>query len=173
LTALVQNAYGVRDYQISGGPRWIYSGRYDVVAKAEGSASRDQLLLMLQTLLEDRFKLTFHRETKDQPVYVLLIGKDGPKLRKSADDAKFSHTITGDKWTLSHMGMDGLAVRLGRELGRTVVDMTGLKGGYDFTLEWTRDLASPPNPDNLLVESDGPSLFKAVQEPLGLKLESR
>jgi uncharacterized protein (TIGR03435 family) len=173
LTVLVSNAYRVQNYQISGGPKWIYYDRYDIVAKAEESVSTDTVLLMLQTLLEDRFKLTFHRETKELPVYVLRIGKDGPKLKTTAEDTPYSIRINRDKWTVSNLGMGGLAVQLSRELGRTVVDMTGLTGSYDFTLEWTRDQASPPVTDSPVVGPASPSLFTAVQEQLGLKLESR
>jgi uncharacterized protein (TIGR03435 family) len=129
---------------------------------------------MLQTLLEDRFKLAFHRETKDLPVYVLAVGKDGPKMKKSADDEQYSLAVTDGKWTVSHLGMDGLAVRLSRVLGRTVVDQTGLPGTFNFALEWSRDLVSPPaGGRGPVLQSGGPSIFTAVQEQLGLKLESR
>src|SRR5580698_1221154 len=83
---LMQNAYSVQLFQISGGPDWINSERYDIVAKADGSASGKQMTgPMLQTLLEDRFKLRFHRETKLLPVYELTVAKGGTKLKRSKE----------------------------------------------------------------------------------------
>lgn len=169
LTVLAEIAYGVKDYQISAGPRWIQSDRYDIAAKAGEDTSDDQFKLMLQTLLEDRFKLQFHREMKDLSVYALVAAKNGPKLKKSADGTPYSRRVNASGWTVSNLDMAGLAARLSRELGRPVVDMTGLTGGYDFTLEWTRERATAAS----AAESDAPSLFTAVQEQLGLKLEPR
>jgi uncharacterized protein (TIGR03435 family) len=173
LFALVSYAYGVENYQISGsGPGWIYSDRYDIVAKEDGNVSNDQVLLMVQSLLEDRFKLTLHPETKELQVFALIVGKNGPKLKKSADDARYSIRVSGNQWTVTHLDMPGLATRLSREVGRTVVDMTQLTGPFDFTLEWARE--HQPDADGAVgADSGAPSLFTAVQEQLGLKLEPR
>jgi uncharacterized protein (TIGR03435 family) len=170
LVALVSYAYGVENYQISQtGPGWIYSDRYDIVAKEGGNVSNDQVLLMVQSLLEDRFKLMLHRETKELPVFALIVGKNGLKLKKSADDARYSIRVSGDQWTVTHLDMPGLATRLSREVGRTVVDMTGVTGPFDFTLEWAHE--HPPDANG--ADSGAPSLFTAVEEQLGLKLEPR
>src|SRR6266496_2008450 len=86
LKMLIENAYGVKDFQITGGPAWLSSAKFDVLAKAEGSVTPDQMKQMMQTLLADRFKLTFHRETKEMPAYALVAGKTGPKLKAAAND---------------------------------------------------------------------------------------
>lgn len=177
LATLVSLAYRVQGYQISGGPRWIYADRYDIVAQAEANSSSDQFSAMLQKLLEDRFELRFHREVKDLPVYVLVVGKDGPKLKKSSEDENYSLRVSGNQWTFVHLSMAGLAIRLSRELGRTVVDQTELPGSFSFTLQWSRDLVPLTSVDGIpgrtAPETGGPSLFTAVQEQLGLRLDSR
>ncbi len=172
LFALVSYAYGVENYQISQtGPGWMYSDRYDIVAKEDGNVSNDQVLLMVQSLLEDRFKLTLHRETKEFQVFALIVDKKGPKLKKSADDARYSIRVNGNQWRVTHLDMPGLATRLSREVGRTVVDLTGLTGPFDFTLEWARE--HQPDAGGAVADSGAPSLFAAVEEQLGLKLEPR
>ena len=85
LKMLINVAYKIRNYELSGGPAWLESEHYDVNAKAEGNPTQDQMFLMLQKMLEDRFKLKLHRETKELPVYALLVAKNGPKLKKSSD----------------------------------------------------------------------------------------
>lgn len=80
---LIQQAYGVRDFQIVGGPDWLGSERYDIAAKPEGAATPEEVKAMMQGLFADRFKLRFHRETKELPTYVLVVAKGGPKFRES------------------------------------------------------------------------------------------
>ncbi len=190
---LMQQAYGVKDFQITGGPNWIGSEKYDISAKAEGEGdvTPEQLKPMMQGLLADRFKLTLHRETKELPVYALVVGKNGPKLKESAPEEDGGAPegrrkggtmirMSRGQITGQRMSMEMLANQLSNRLSRDVLDKTGLKGSYDFTLEFTPEgtqsmgpreggggEAAPP-PD-----SAAPSIFTAVQEQLGLKLESQ
>lgn len=162
LKFLVTYAYDVRDFQISGGQGWFDSERYDVSAKPESPASQEQLKLMLQSLLADRFKLVLHRETKQLPVYELIVAKGGPKLKESAEGTSPSLLTDGKSITAAKVTMPMFIRLLSQFLGRSVLDKTGLPGNYDFKLQWTPDEA----------EGDGPSIFTATQEQLGLKLES-
>jgi uncharacterized protein (TIGR03435 family) len=227
LMLLVQQAYGVGKDRISGAPDWLNSERYDIEAKMDGAAAeemkkldpedlRNARRLMLQALLADRFKLTLHRETKELPVYNLVIAKGGPKLQESKPDEttnkgdKTGDIAAGGKKAASSPGgpltvgggggpagsksvslaagggasvsfggrggnrnmsgrgvtMQGLTATLANVTGRPVMDKTGLTGKYDYKLEYA--------PDDNSVEADptGPSIFTAVQEQLGLKLES-
>jgi uncharacterized protein (TIGR03435 family) len=184
---LIQQAYGVRDFQIVGGPEWLGSARYDITAKPEGAATPDQVKVMIQALLADRFKLQFHRETKELPTYALVVAKGGPKFHES-------EVVEGpDKPKGTRMSMNGrgqfnlerapvvaLANQLAQVLGRSVIDKTGLTGNYDFELKWTPDASAPgmmrvaggdgPPPSSDAVA--GTSIFTALQDQLGLKLES-
>ncbi len=177
---LIQQAYGVKDFQISGGPGWINSDRYDLVAKADSDIGRhEELMPLMQKLLADRFQLTIHRDTKELPIYALVVGKNGPKLKESASDNPGPQIRMGRGLIDGRgMGLDMLASQLSNPLGRTVLDRTGLKGQYDIKLEWTPEdgpghgpgdgpEAAPP-PD-----TTGPSIFTALQEQLGLKLETQ
>jgi uncharacterized protein (TIGR03435 family) len=139
------------------------------VAKAAGEAtpSEESIRQMMQALLADRFKLKLHRQTKDMPVYALVVGKNGPKLKRSALDAKSSATISNGQIIFSRVALPALAYNLSQMLDRPVLDRTSLSENYyDFKLEWTPD-GSPPAPG-----SNASSIFTAVQEQLGLKLES-
>jgi uncharacterized protein (TIGR03435 family) len=162
-------AYGIsadRDYALSG-PSWIGTERYDIVAKVPAEMPRDRVLLMLQSLLAERFQLRLHRESRDLRVYLLTVARGGAKLKESSrHDGSFSfgpgHIVgTGQS-------MVDLSDKLSRPffgLGAPVIDATGLTGLFDFTLNWT--------PDNLSAETaPGPSIFAALQEQLGLKLEA-
>lgn len=190
---LIRLAYGVEDNQISGGPNRLNSESYNIEARADRSVanelhqlSKDQRELakehMLQALLADRFKLTLHRETKELPVYTLVIAKNGPKFHES----KTNGMMRMNRGLLVAQGvpLTLLVEQLSFQLGRTIVDKTGLTGSYDYTLQWTPDesqgptfkgaesgqrgIESTPSP-----ESSGPSVFTALQEQLGLKLEAR
>jgi bla regulator protein blaR1 len=193
---LIQQAYGVKDFQITGGPNWIGSDRYDISTKAEGEGdiTPEQVKPMMQALLADRFKLTLHRETKEQPVYALVVGKNGPKLKESAPEENVGARdgasdgprrggmqirMTRGQITAQGMSMEMLANQLSNRLGRNVLDKTELKGSYDFTLEFTPEGTQPMGPRDGGAEappppeSGAPSIFTAVQEQLGLKLESQ
>src|ERR1700736_4824299 len=144
---LIQQAYNIKEFQITGGPSWIGSERYDISTKAEGEGqiTPEQLRTMMQGLLADRFKLTFHRETKEMPVYALVVGKNGPKMHESerAPDGdregrgRAQISLSRGQITAKGMSMTMLANQLSNRLGRNVLDKTGLTGNYDFTLEFT------------------------------------
>lgn len=156
-------AYNVQESLIDGGPAWINSQTFEILAKAPDSASKADLLPMLRSLLEDRFRLAVHSETRQRPVFVLTVAKGGPKLRPSDGGDGFlgrrgSGPLTGRK-----ASMTGLAATLSTLMGRKVLDHTGLSGVYDFTLEF-----APPN----ATDSPLPVLVTALQEQLGLRLES-
>jgi uncharacterized protein (TIGR03435 family) len=155
---------------IKGGPDWLMTGdRFSVDAKVEdpAKATEDQLLQMLQALLIERFNLKFHRETKDKPGYALLVAKNGPKIQAAkGEDVEFSLggggkpipgqpvCLTARKWPVSNLAT--ILTQMGKG---PVVDKTGLTGEYDFRLCWN--------------DTDGPSLFSALQEQLGLKFEAQ
>jgi uncharacterized protein (TIGR03435 family) len=207
LKQLIALAYNVRDMQVAGGPSWIDSERYDIDAKEEDAdvgalqklppdQRKEQLRLRVQSLLAERFKLKLRHESKEFPVYDMVIAKSGPKLQESklgdtgikgpdgrpAGGAQMMRTGPGEL-TGQGLPMESLARLLSQQLGREVLDHTGLKGNYDFTLKWTPEQSpsamaigpeggkpatdSAPPPD-----SSGPSIFTAIQEQLGLKLES-
>lgn len=246
---LLSTAYGVQDFQISG-PGWLDSERYEIVAKVPKGATKDQFKVMLQNLLAERFKLTLHHETKELPLYALVVAKNGPKLKEAAAppaatdgaDPKDAGAAAsgpppppgpgsgpppgpppGDGGPPRlQMGKDGfpqlppgagrggvvmmmmngrarltgngqpiskLADVLARQLGRPVVDQTGLKANYDFTLDFDPEggmggrgrmmMPGPPpggggdGPGANPPESENPGIFTALQEQLGLKLEQK
>jgi uncharacterized protein (TIGR03435 family) len=163
-------AYHVRYDQILGGPNWIRSDHFDLDARAEGDGVRslDQIRPMLQALLADRFQLTVHRETREVPMYALAVNKNGPKLQESsaADEPKSQILAdgTGSHMEVSQGTMAQLALRLsGNGAGRPVMDKTGLTAKYSYKMNWVN---GTPGAD-----SEWPSLFVALQEQLGLKLE--
>lgn len=170
VTLLIQEGFDVRQSQISGGPSWIGGDRFDIEAKPESSASSDALSLMFQSLLTSRFHLEYHRETKDVQAYSLSIGKRGLKMKESEGSAgaKPSISVGPNRFKAGAMPMQMLANTLSRYLSRLVVDETGLKGAYDVTLEWASD-ASP----GAATPGDGPTIFTAIQEQLGLALDSK
>jgi bla regulator protein blaR1 len=185
---LIQQAYGVRDFQISGAPGWVGLDRFEINAKADAEtaaivdkdSSDSDLLIetMIQGLLEDRFHLKINRETKEMPVYALVLAKGGSKLKENTDGEGPQIMRSRAKITLKRADLPMMAVLLSQILGRTVVDKTGLKGNYDVTLEWTPEDAqsqgsreggtetAPP------ADPNGPTIFTALQEQLGLRLES-
>jgi uncharacterized protein (TIGR03435 family) len=161
--ALAYNVSEDRDGAIVA-PGWVRETRYDIVAKIPAGSQPEQARVMLQNLLAERFKLKLHRESRETKIYSLLVVKNGPKLRESGLDAQRSVREGPGNLTGSGVPISALADHLSGpryELGRQVVDRTGLKGNFDFTLEWT---AADPDPQ-------GASLFTALQEQLGLKLE--
>jgi uncharacterized protein (TIGR03435 family) len=194
---LILSAYSIQSYQISGDPPWISTDHYDIQAKSEGDASVQQMEgPMVQALLEDRFKLVLHRETRQLPVYELTVAKGGVKLERSKDGSCVPYSmdappppriapgeprpnfcgyprsgVDGLNRTLdgAGVGMTVLANRLSlnyaTQLGRTVIDRTGLTGTFDLHLKWAVDSGIKDDPTD-------PSIFTALQEQLGLKLES-
>lgn len=169
LMDLVTGAYNLRYEQVSGGPEWGKGGaRFDIVAKAPGERepSREQIRQMLQSMLADSFKLTVRRETADTPVYALEPAKGGAKLKPSDQrvGVKGWGTDMGRHMEGS-VNMEFLSRQLALSTGRQVVDRTGLTGNYEMVLEWTPDGFTPVN------NAESLSIFTAVQEQLGLKLE--
>lgn len=163
LKDLVAYAFDVRDFQVSGGPSWAGTDQYDVVAKPEGSATSERILAMARSLLAERFELKFHRESREMPVLTLKIAKGGPKLQPSVGSGP---EVRGGRGRLvtRNVTMGMFAAQLaGRVLDRPVLDQTGIQGEFDIKLEWTPE----ESPDG------GPSIFAALQEQLGLKLEAQ
>jgi uncharacterized protein (TIGR03435 family) len=183
LSYLITFAYDLHPKQISGGPAWLDSEKYDINAKpdVEGQPSVDQLKAMLQKLLTDRFKLTFHKEKKELAAYAITVGKTGPKLTKSEADPNDLPGIGRSRLGLTARNTS-IAFLAGFMqtwiLDRPVVDQTGLAGKFDFTLNWTPDAsqtgggggqtAQPAADDPAAL----PDLFTAIVAQLGLKLES-
>jgi uncharacterized protein (TIGR03435 family) len=186
LNTLIAAAYNLNPRAISGGPAWIESDHYDILAKAPGEVrpNLDEQMAMLRKLLADRFKLTFHREQKELSIYALTVAKSGSKVKESAvspDDSPigpppliFVVTPPAVRLPGRYATMAELASVFQRGvLDRPVVDKTGLPGRYDFDLEFTPDesqfggvLGRPPGDAPL------PGLFAAIQQQLGLRLEA-
>lgn len=198
-------AWGIQPFQIAGGPSWTESARYDISAKSEHKSTLAELFLMLQSLLEERFQLRIHHVTRQLPLYELVVanknGKLGPQLTKSrcieydpsrpapppAPSERRVLYCDGASTGPGSVRMNGVRIArfttvLGRILGRTVVDKTGLTGKYDIEARWTPDQAqlmslyagAPPGlPAPPPFDPNGPSIFTALQEQLGLKLISQ
>jgi uncharacterized protein (TIGR03435 family) len=179
LRGLIETAFDVRDFQIDGGPAWLGVDRYDVLARSEsggGAASRAEEMsttrLKLRTLLVDRFRLAVHRETRDLPEYALVVEKGRSRLAPVPALAQPAAARAGVLSTCGHITgtqalMANLVVYLSRQLNRPVVDRTELTGRYDFELSWTPELA--PCADAV---DNAPSIFTALREQLGLRLDS-
>jgi len=171
LRMIIMSAYRVKDYQIAG-PAWLQSERYDIVAKAPlGTGSGDKIASMLQTLLEDRFKLETHRETKDFPVYGLVPAKGGLKIKQTepGGSGMDSHNDeAGGKLTAEKVTMARLAEWLSRWVDRPVIDMTGTTAAYDFTLKYSIE-----NQKTESTTVSYPILTLAIQDQLGVRLEKR
>jgi bla regulator protein blaR1 len=165
--ALIINAYQLNGFQISGGPDRLID-RYDVVAKAENDASREELMLMLQNLLKDRFKLVLDRQVRQMQGYVLTGGKLGANLKEAEEDEQFalgSIPLVGKAVPMSQL------VRFLSSLLRgPVEDQTGLTGRYNFRVEWRPDPQTPPGPA-------GPGFYDpllfAMRDQLGIKIETK
>jgi uncharacterized protein (TIGR03435 family) len=167
-------AYNLPDYQLLG-PHSIETERYDVTAKAPIPGDTAQLRSMLQTLLTDRFRLKLHRETKTVPVFWLITAKNGPKLRKFEEGKQAPAIRPGIHAIYAGFAAGAtvpqLADLLSRYLQQPVLDKTGVDGRFSIQLEWAFDAtpqAGAPGPET---SDPGASLFTAVQEQLGLKLE--
>lgn len=178
LRQLVTVAFGVKDFQVTGGPAWIDADRYDIVAKASGPANDQQLFRMLQVLLEDRFHLRTHRESKPSPGYALVVAKNGIKAQPSADPQHPSRNSYDGALAAKAVSMAQLAQWLGRRTGVPVVDDTGLSKVYDFTLTWDPasdrfDPLASGAAEPVAADPKNLPLPLALQEQLGLRLEAR
>jgi uncharacterized protein (TIGR03435 family) len=158
---LIAQAYDVRSFQISGGPAWLASGRYDIIAKPEGEPTAPRIKAMLRELLKERFHLKLHTETRDTPVYHLVPAKNGSKLKPTAGEGPSMRGGRG-RFAAQKITCAMLATLLSERLERPILDRTGITGEFDIALEWTPD-ESP---------EAGASIFTAIQEQLGLKLEA-
>jgi uncharacterized protein (TIGR03435 family) len=160
LVFLLMTAYRLRDSQISGAPGWAETEKYDIVAKGEGNPSEDQVMTMLQGLLADRFKFKYHMAVKKDPVYAMVPAKTGIKVKPSKEPAGkwFTHRNQVDATGVT---MKQFAVAIASALDRPVLDKTGFLQTFDAHLEW--------DPEG----TEGPSIFTAIQEQLGVKLEAQ
>lgn len=180
LRALLEVAYSIPETQMLRGPAWAATDKFDLEARSDAEFDGQLAALsvergkevkrqMLQALLADRFKLRAHAEKREMPIFALVIAKGGPKLIATSVSAA---ALSGGRGRISIKGGDDaltiLAFELSWRLGRPVIDQTGLKGRYELTLNWTED----DEPSTASNASGGPSLFTAIQEQLGLKLES-
>ncbi len=197
LRQMIEFAYDIQNFQLSGGPAWLTTATFQILAKAPQSADArdlsqlkdaerrhlgDLVKLRLQALLAERFQLVVRRESKEMPVLGLVVSKNGHKLKESAngDGAKQQMRANRGELTGERATIEMLAGILARRVQRPVLDKTGLKGTYDFTLVWTPDEAEGagkpgggPGEASSTSDNSGPSIFTALQEQLGLKLESQ
>jgi uncharacterized protein (TIGR03435 family) len=166
---LIALAYNVREFQISGAPAWAGTEHFDIEAlpaHGSGTANPLQTRESMQALLADRFLLRIHQEDKEQSVYALTVAKHGPKLQDPPPEVQ--SLIRGSRGLITgkNTTMAMLVLNLSAQLGKSVVDHTGLTGKYDFKLEWTADNTPAADQDR------GPTLFTALQEQLGLRLDT-
>lgn len=176
LDEVIMWAYDIEHYQLSG-PSWLPSQRFDITAKSDGQPPEEQLRAMMRTLLETRFALKQHSEEKELACAVLLLGKDGPKLKPSDDQGE--STFDGGKngrptVTLSRVTMHEFASALSDPMRKPVIDMTELKGTYTFTLDASNYMPPPPAPGQPREQEDeGYMVIRAIQDQLGLRIENR
>jgi uncharacterized protein (TIGR03435 family) len=183
ISNLITNAYGVALYQLIGAPDWVNSERYDVEARGPANAGQKEMMLMLQTLLADRFAMKVRLETREMPAYILTVAKGGSKLHfitpedciprdssKPNPDAAAnvcgSNHLSRDGWNATHISMPGVTGVLTLALRGPVIDQTGIRGTFDVkNLRWSDDPAAAGNPDA------PPPLSTAVHEAFGLDLK--
>ena len=181
---MIQVAFRVKADQIVGGPAWLDSDRFDMSAKADKPSSADELHVMLMNMLAERLQLKFHREKKDMSMYALTVDKGGPKLiaHEAANGGDPWIDVTQEKFLhlkmkATSVPLDYFAFRLSEQMDRPVVDLTNLRGGYDFSVEFTRDLPQG-FPDGGKIngedpDTSGPTIFAAVRQQLGLELKAQ
>jgi len=203
LWLLIRVAFGAEffsDGQIFGEPSWSHSERYDIAGKVSDvdvgklrnlnhDQERRMTQAMLQEVLVERFHMKFHQENRDAPIYVLVVAKGGPKLKETTPGDSYSKGLLGPAGSKvgagflnvgrDHISGQGLSLEelakalSGANTGRVVIDKTGLRGKYDFTLNWSPDQGVPPPglDGGAPASASGPSIFTAIQEQLGLRLE--
>jgi uncharacterized protein (TIGR03435 family) len=178
LKRLMMTAYNVQDFRIVGGPDWVATRRWDVQAKPDRAASPGQVRPMLRALLERRFQLRSHAEERELPIYELIVDRGGPKVRSVKDvDAKADVRVGAGLMELTKATSGTFASQLSYALGRPVIDKTGLAGEYDFALQWApepgvEDRPTPGPGEQPVSHPDGPSIFTAIREQLGLQIKS-
>jgi bla regulator protein blaR1 len=192
LRFLVTLAYQVRSFQVLDGPGWIGTDRFDIIATvdrsrpagdepadpakvtaAQLSNMQNQMRPRLIALLAERFGLRVHRETRQQPIYELVVGKGGPKIDAVPGNFGGLH-IGRNQFVGEGATIDMLSTALANQVGRPIVDRTGLAGSFNFKLNWTPDETIIPNGGDPLSTLDqaGPSIFTAIREQLGLELKA-
>jgi uncharacterized protein (TIGR03435 family) len=170
---LITYAYDVSIRQISGLPKSLASKSYDIEAKTAQPAGRNQMMEMLHALIDDRFRLRLHHESKQLTAYVLTIAKDGPKLDENTSGADLEARNSGaGSENYRNFPMAIFANILAAHLDDTVVDKTGLNASYDFNLEFRPESVGPGAQDGHepAPNLEGASLFTALREQLGLEL---
>ena len=197
VTMLITFAYNIRDFQLAGAPGWTSSARYDILAKGEAAPGSedvptdprkitdaqfrtrlDDIRERMRSLLADRFQLAIHKETKEGSVYALVVAKGGSKLQPAQENAQGNRGLRMERGQLTGMSapVEFLATTLSGQLGHPVIDKTGLTGKYDFKLTWAPDMPRGPSPNPEApppAAAEGPSIFTALPEQLGLRLESQ
>jgi len=166
LRMIIENAYDLKHFTLVA-PDWADTLHFDINAKTSGKVKDEQLRLMLQSMLTERFALKAHRETKEMSAYALLPAKSGFKFQPAEGEGSSINSNSGAgkaRATFRHVSLSRLADYLSRQVEHPVVDQTSIPDSYDFTLEWS------PNQN---VEDPGPSIFTALSEQLGLRLEPR
>ncbi len=167
---LIRNAYGILAFQLAGEPRWLDTEMYDIVATTgvPEALSEAQFRSLLQSILKDRFQLSVHWETRESPVFALTADKAGAKLHEGGQGGTPGINTRKEPGRVHMVGTSEplaiLASNLGNQLGRIVLDRTGLSGSYDWVLDWDPDPTA---------ESTRPSLTSALREQLGLRLEAQ
>jgi len=183
LKRLMMTAYNVQGFRIVGGPGWVASRRWDMQAKPNRAASRDQVRPMLRTLLEERFQLHSHSETRNIPVYELVVDSKGSKVptTKDSQNKPIVRAETGSI-ELTNATSATFASQLSYALAQPVIDKTRLSGNFDFAIKWTPEPGEDGGPKTAGLSpgireqpdstDDGPSIFTAIREQLGLRLKS-
>jgi uncharacterized protein (TIGR03435 family) len=178
LRSVIRDAYGQGRLEVVGGPTWVDTEAWDIVATAGREVSDEEVWAMLRTLLEQRFKLVARRQTREQPIYALVpasSARNGPQMHESSTACPASGNSCGTQSATGRVigtaaEMSDLVRALSRVAGRSVVDKTGSTGRFDFTLTWTPEAAGTLTPTS---GTEGGSLFTAIQEQLNLKLVSQ
>jgi uncharacterized protein (TIGR03435 family) len=167
------NGYDLFDYQIIGGPDWLTIAHFDIEARGDAAADGKG---MVQSLLEERFELKTHRETRNLPVYVLMVVRGGPKLQPMPEGrpgpnstGRTNTTPAGVELRGEGTSIKNLINALSKYVQRPIVDKTNLAGKYDFTVKWS---SSPANAASSVDSATGPDIFTALPDQLGLKLEA-
>lgn len=183
LKRLMMTAYNLQGFRFIGGPGWVDAKRWDVQARPGRAASDGQIRHMLRTLLEDRFQLHTHSETRKVPVYELVVDRNGSKVPTVKDaKAKPIVRVATGSIELTNNTSATFASQLSYALAQPVIDKTGLSGNFDFAIRWTPEPGEdggpttaglpPGTPATPSSTQDGPSIFTAIREQLGLRLKS-
>lgn len=169
LKRCILGAYGIRPHQIVGGPDWLDADTFDILAKADEPVGDEMLSRMMQTLLAERFKLAFHRETRTMQAFVLEAGRSAPKLEK-ADGGEGKTVSSRGGLDARNISMNRFAEVLSRQMDLPVVNLTAIEGVFNVKLKWTPEGAAGAA---ALPADAPPAIFTAIQEQLGLRLRSQ